>query len=87
MLAWEVHICWHLNPLPSPTMSTPYVTPAQVDRVLTYARARSELDACTLHVNATVRMSMGYPVVTALTISDWYSSDATIATFTNGRSD
>ena len=69
-------------------MSTiPYITPAQVDAVLAKARAQSELDECTLHVNATVRMSMGYPVVAELTISDWYSSDATIATFTNGRSD
>ena len=85
MLARVMRICWHLNPSPSPTRSTPYVTQAHVYEVLAKARIQSELEECTLYVNATVRMSMGYPVVTALTISDWYSSDATIATFTNGQ--
>lgn len=44
-----MHVSRYLNPSPSPTMSTPYVTQTRVDEVLVNARARSELDECTLH--------------------------------------
>lgn len=53
--------------------------------VLHDAEVLSKANDCTQHVNATVRIVDGRVQVTGLYTSDWYSSDATIATFTNGE--
>ncbi len=58
---------------------------------------RSALDECTQHVNATVRITgsvfvdgmyaIDIPVAVTYSVSDWYSSDATVYTATNGVGD
>ena len=54
-------------------------------RVAAYSRTHE----CTAHLNATVRITewaSGAPLVTVtFRTSDWYDSDTTVATWTNGK--
>lgn len=48
------------------------------------AKAKS-LAGCTQHVNTTCGLLDDEPVFLRFYVSDWYDSDATLRSFTNGR--
>jgi hypothetical protein len=61
------------------------VTKQEYESVLARAKERSRTQACTLHVNAQVSVREGLPSVVHLVITDWYSSEATVATYSHGE--
>lgn len=49
------------------------------------ARQESETGECTKHVNVSMCLRGSELSLFALSISDWFSSEATIRSFTNGK--
>lgn len=49
------------------------------------ARVLSDANGCAEHVNARVAVVDGCPAVVAFEVSDWFVTEATVATFNNGR--
>ena len=60
---------------------------------MTYNEAREEAarvsreEECTVNINAVCGLVNGKPEIVTFRISDWYSSEATVATFTMGEGD
>ena len=47
--------------------------------------ATDDYKGCTVNVNALVSKVDGFPEITGYVVSDWYSSESTVAQFRNGK--
>lgn len=60
-------------------------TIAAFNAAVGHALARSKEYRCTVYVNAHVRVDAAHAPVVTYTISDWFTSDASVYSATNGE--